>query len=388
MEQLRRSIFAKLRKELIEESFGKCTICGEKGLPLEIHHIIPISQGGESSKDNCVVLCPNCHRRIDSGESKEIEFINFLVNLLNEHPDYSEIETEKRLPGKPYLRADILCKQNNEGKELKSILIECTNTTFFTDHSLHNVIEQIEIYKSRLKYETAVLSFPGRISKEHSKLLTSSGIEVWDANYISENFPEQIKSSKHSFYKSFFLFFVTKLSVQLEQVLIDDLKSCPAGRNHWFEYQKIVGRILEHLFCPPLNSPIPGSADMEDINRRDWILPNYTYDNFWRFLRERYNADYIVVDAKNYKGLVGKNDILQIANYLKPHGSGSFAIIATRIGVDHGAEVTRREQWLTHKKMIVILTDSEIESMLLSSSTGGEPHLVLGEVIETFRLSF
>lgn len=30
---------------------------------LEVHHIIPLSQGGEDSLDNTIALCPNCHRK-------------------------------------------------------------------------------------------------------------------------------------------------------------------------------------------------------------------------------------------------------------------------------------------------------------------------------------
>ena len=30
---------------------------------LEIHHIIPLAQGGTDTIDNVVALCPNCHRK-------------------------------------------------------------------------------------------------------------------------------------------------------------------------------------------------------------------------------------------------------------------------------------------------------------------------------------
>lgn len=34
---------------------------------LEVHHIIPLSDGGEDSLDNVVAVCPNCHRRYHFG---------------------------------------------------------------------------------------------------------------------------------------------------------------------------------------------------------------------------------------------------------------------------------------------------------------------------------
>ena len=30
---------------------------------LEIHHIVPLSQGGSDTIDNVIALCPNCHRK-------------------------------------------------------------------------------------------------------------------------------------------------------------------------------------------------------------------------------------------------------------------------------------------------------------------------------------
>ncbi|QSA99942.1 hypothetical protein JWZ98_14775 [Methylomonas sp. EFPC1] len=172
-----------------------------------------------------------------------------------------------------------------------------------------------------------------------------------------------------------------------EEEFIEKLKTCQPGKDYWSDYQKLVGQILEHLFCPPLEAPISESADQDKINRRDWILPNYSDQGFWNFLRIKYSADYIVVDAKNYKGAISKNQVLQIANYLKTHGAGMFAIIVTRAGANKSADLTIREQWMANKKMILVLNDEDIKAMLLAKSVGGEPEKVIGQTIERFRLS-
>lgn len=49
-----------------------CQLCGlpapfttHEGEPfLEIHHIVPLADGGTDTPGNVVALCPNCHRRI------------------------------------------------------------------------------------------------------------------------------------------------------------------------------------------------------------------------------------------------------------------------------------------------------------------------------------
>lgn len=54
---------------------GICELCGKpapfvtaKGRPfLEVHHIIPLSEGGEDTTENVAALCPNCHRMCHYG---------------------------------------------------------------------------------------------------------------------------------------------------------------------------------------------------------------------------------------------------------------------------------------------------------------------------------
>jgi hypothetical protein len=82
------------------------------------------------------------------------------------------------------------------------------------------------------------------------------------------------------------------------------------------------------------------------------------------FLRERYGADHVVVDAKNYTDEVKKAEVLQLANYLSLQGPGHFGFLVTRKGADTSALATRREQWAMHSKMILVLNDDDIKQML------------------------
>ena len=133
--------------------------------------------------------------------------------------------------------------------------------------------------------------------------------------------------------------------------------------------------------------PHTESSDATGVNRRDLILPNYVDHGFWYFLRQAYRADYIVIDAKNHKKAIGKRDVLQIANYLKPQGAGMFAVIASRKGAGPAGRVTIREQWMGNGKMIVSLQDEDMEEMLMGASTGGDATEVIGRLVEKFRLS-
>jgi hypothetical protein len=229
------------------------------------------------------------------------------------------------------------------------------------------------------------LAFPGRVSDETKRDLLQQNIELWDLDFISEYFKQQIAKTDDQPFKTLFTSARARTSVQAS--LIAELKSCPAGPKDWPVYQKLVGRIVEQLFCPPLNLPIPQHSNSSGINRPDYILPNYANEGFWYYIRTRYLADYIIVDPKNHASTIDKSEILKFANYLKAHGPGQFGILVCRVGADAGALITRREQWTEGDKLILILNDSDIEAMLLAQGAGGDPCQIISDRIQDFRLS-
>lgn len=52
---------------------------------LELHHLLPLSEGGEDTIGNALAVCPNCHRRLHHGADKEklISEIRMKVGRLN-----------------------------------------------------------------------------------------------------------------------------------------------------------------------------------------------------------------------------------------------------------------------------------------------------------------
>lgn len=170
--------------------------------------------------------------------------------------------------------------------------------------------------------------------------------------------------------------------------LLARLASTQPGKSEWSSYQKLIGEILGYLLVPPLSQPISERASESRANRRDFILPNYATEGFWHFMRMHYDAHFVVVDAKNYVGKFKKSEVLQIANYLSAHGAGLFGMVVCRHAADRSAEVTRREQWVLHRKMIVVLNDADLRQMLEFREAGQDPSEVIRQKIEDFRLGF
>jgi hypothetical protein len=82
-----RNEISKCKNNIIDYYDGKCQICEFNLKPLlEIHHILPISQGGTNSLDNLTCLCPTCHTVMH-------KFISYFYNNnITNSKDINDIE--------------------------------------------------------------------------------------------------------------------------------------------------------------------------------------------------------------------------------------------------------------------------------------------------------
>lgn len=57
-----------MKRKALKRAGGCCTVCHTKGdlkwNPLEPHHIVPVSQGGETTMENLQIVCRECHVKI------------------------------------------------------------------------------------------------------------------------------------------------------------------------------------------------------------------------------------------------------------------------------------------------------------------------------------
>ena len=349
-----------------------------------VSHVLPNHSGGASGSANVVRVCAACQEQLDRFRPSEREFVSYLATLVGSHPSYRNVHVEAKIGGRPTYVVDLICERR-DGDSWVPLLVEAKNQFALSRGGLANAISQISHYREREPHRKPVLAIPTRLVTTDYEVLRRTGIQVWDLDFIAAEFAAQIISSPHPFYR--LLFRTVAVPENRYLILLRRWKECEPGKENWYLFQKLVGEVVSALFSPPLEAPLVESPDVSGVNRRDFVYPNYAEDGFWRFLRDRYQADYVVVDAKNYRNKVSKQSALQIANYLKLHGAGLFSIIVCRSGPDYACLHTIREQWVAYRKMIVILGDHEIESMLLAASSGGKPEQVIGSWIQEFRLA-
>jgi len=365
--------------------FGdRCHICGAEGVPLQLHHIVPLTRGGGDSLENMRLVCQRCHLETHGG-IRGFDFEVYLFRLLQLSKQFRNVRTQVRFGAGRDFTAD-LAAEEKKGNQWQEVVIECKVASSFTNDRLLIILGQLNSYRKYVGTARLIFAFLGELQPRTLSLFKKSNLEVWDLAYISNRFKQEISKAHHPVLQSMFM--AQKPStVPPERQLIQDLRALRPGRTDWSRYQKLIGRIIERLFCPPLSTPISELPDTQKINRRDFILPNYCEDGFWAFVRSQYSGDYIVVDAKNYSGEIKKHNVLQISNYLKKHGVGLFGLIICRNGGDNSCFHTLREIWAIDKKLIIVLTDDDIEKMLIEKSSGRSPEIIVRQRIEDFRLT-
>ena len=85
-----------IRKKITQESRSACPFCGERRVSTaELHHIIPRSEGGESTEENLIYTCANCHSKITMGEIQAMEVLRVKLRLTKGCHPYADVETDK-----------------------------------------------------------------------------------------------------------------------------------------------------------------------------------------------------------------------------------------------------------------------------------------------------
>lgn len=362
---------------LWKKCHGKCMRCG---ISLTEHnfavdHIFPRKYGGTDTIDNLRLLCNRCNALLaDRPFLTEIEFQQYLQQLLLHDSRFENvcIDVREETTDGQKVSFDIMFSRTEHGHE-QAYIVEVKSFSAVTGHKIDAVIGQLQYYKRIYPNAHYILALPLFLAEEYRQKIRAADITLWDSETLRLGIPDIALP-------------VCSASDQYDE-LIYRLKHCEPGYDNWQVYQKLVGDILSILFCPPLDPISEQNSDNSYSNRRDFILPNYAVDGYWPYLRNRYQAEFIVVDAKNSAKGIGKDDILQVAHYLKQNGTGLFGMIISRCGVEEKSEIHLRDIWLQEGKMIIVLNDSDVEQMLLNKQKMIDPCQVVIERIQEFRLS-
>jgi hypothetical protein len=171
--------------------------------------------------------------------------------------------------------------------------------------------------------------------------------------------------------------------------LAAELRTLPAGREHWRQFEELGTRILTDIFSPQLGAPEVQSRTDDGLDIIDAIFPVRGTIPPWSIVRSEYRSRFAVAEFKNYVDAIGQRQVESIAQYLWHKAFRSFGLLLSRNGYDASATLARRRAWIESNRLIVMLQDEDLIDMMRLREQGDEPFQLIDAQLEDFfrRLS-
>lgn len=111
---MKRQIPALVKRKITQESNSTCPFCGDRDVSAaEFHHIKPLSEGGESTEDNIIYTCSNCHSKITRGEVGRAEVLRVKSQLVRGQHTYNASERKSNVINVDFNKGVIVNEASN-----------------------------------------------------------------------------------------------------------------------------------------------------------------------------------------------------------------------------------------------------------------------------------
>ena len=151
------------------------------------------------------------------------------------------------------------------------------------------------------------------------------------------------------------------------QKLLHRLKNCPKGLKGWRTFEDICIDIIDFVFRESFRDfrMKIQSRNYNNLYIRDAIVQNTGEKEFWKDLRSDYNAKNVVFEFKNLSEKLGKDELIQISNYLKKDSLGRFGIVFSRKGLSKLSGIKEQRELLIHDtKLILVLNENDLMDLV------------------------
>lgn len=309
-------------------------------------------------------------------------FENLVIDVLNNISQFSKITAYAVIGNR---EIDVIAEIDSLPLSPSKWVFDIKRRRIINIADIDTIVGKKESIRGFMPHSNFVLVISGNLTAAARERALRTGIEVWDVPKIASLLTPQI--AEKYFGEPITIFDNDNLQETKADSFIKSLSLVEPGDSDWSRYQQLCAEILEYLFCPPLEPLHYEFSDSDSRNRRDMIFENPAIEGFWSYIRSTYSAHYVVADAKNYTESLKKQPVLDLAHYLKPYGCGMFGLLLSRKGAGGAAEHALREQWIGGQKMMVILSDTDLEEMIKIKAAGGKPEEIIRKAIAEFRMS-
>lgn len=335
----------------------------------------------------------------------EHQYIEKLIVPILKHMGYKDIEIDKRIDVLGMtLRPDVIATKDSIEYYIE---MKAYKGPYNDKKVVWNAIEQISKYKFYISSESSNQQF-GIIllcavdEKLKREIVEEYGIFIWDIKnllYICSEVTELSETLEHMIpYSLNGITSTEPLPVKItttpkvpvatktsyERELITKLKNCKTGKTKRAdeEYEKICSSIIDYLFKSEFSQFSEQHTTNDEMFRMDIICGLKGTTAFWNFLIRYYNTKFVIFECKNYKEKLKQNLIYVTDKYLFNPALRNVAFIISRNGFTDNAKQAALGILKEQGKLIIDLTDHDLEVMICAKENGKEPSDYLLDKVE------
>ena len=173
-------------------------------------------------------------------------------------------------------------------------------------------------------------------------------------------------------------------------VLIEELRAwTPQGRGNYAKYEKLCCTVLQKLFAEDLTLWSEQEKSNDGLFRFDLFCKIKHGNNreFWKMAEQYFNTKYIVFEFKNYSEEISQQEIFTTVKYLYAKALRSVAIMVAVKGANQYAQKAIRGILREEGKLIIVLSNQDLISMLEYKKQKKEPADYLSHLLDMLMVS-
>jgi hypothetical protein len=177
-----------------------------------------------------------------------------------------------------------------------------------------------------------------------------------------------------------------RLTASRHKEFSDRLAACPSGRENFAQYESIGTELWRYVFEGKLGEPKVQRQTSDGTQRRDVVFRNLRASSFFERIFKRFDADYVIVDFKNYGEAIGSDEIEKVGLYAN-EALGRFVVAVCRKGATKTAE-SAQQRWLRKGIVVLVLSDENLLEMVSRRELGEEPEDVFADILDELLIRF
>lgn len=153
------------------------------------------------------------------------------------------------------------------------------------------------------------------------------------------------------------------------------------------EYEALCQEVFVHLFDPDLYGFQRQAMTSDGGNRYDFICRIRPGNPFWDTIRHDFRTRAILFECKNYEQAIGPDQIYSTERYLFNGALRTVCLLVSRLPPTDGALRAAQGAMREASKLILLLSNEELISMIKLKDTPDGPENYLDERIWNFVVS-